>query len=190
MKKKLMAVALATIIAVMAIAGASLAWLTDTTDVVTNTFTYGDIEIELNETTSGYKIVPGKEEAKDPTVTVTSGSEQCYVYVLIDNQLVIGTETVATIDINTTDWICIETDGTKSLYRYKAVVDASSATITIPVFNNVKYDGELITTENIEALATKTIVLRAYAHQSEHIVDINVADTAAKTWADTALTTP
>lgn len=38
--------------------GGTLAWLTDTTEPVTNTFTYGDINITLAETTEVYKMVP------------------------------------------------------------------------------------------------------------------------------------
>ena len=52
--------------------GGTLAWLTAKTDTVTNTFTVGDINIDLTETTTDYKLVPGNTIAKDPTVTVKS----------------------------------------------------------------------------------------------------------------------
>ena len=39
--------------------GGTLAWLADSTGPVTNTFTVGDIDITLVETTEDYKIVPG-----------------------------------------------------------------------------------------------------------------------------------
>ncbi len=48
MKKKIMAVCLAAVIAVMAIAGATLAYLTDT-DNENNTFTVGNVKIDLVE---------------------------------------------------------------------------------------------------------------------------------------------
>lgn len=54
--------------------GGTLAWLTDTTEPVTNTFTYGDINITLAETTEVYKMVPGNSISKDPSVTVESGA--------------------------------------------------------------------------------------------------------------------
>ena len=44
--------------------GGTLAWLTDTTEPVTNTFTYGDINITLAETTEVYKMVPGNSISK------------------------------------------------------------------------------------------------------------------------------
>lgn len=190
MKKKLMAVALATIIAVMAVAGASLAWLTDSSEKVENTFTVGNITIELKETTSDYKVVPGGTDAKNPSVTVKEKSEKCYVYVLIDNQLVIDGVTVATLDIISTNWIEVSTTGTQILYRYKEAVDASSADVVLPVFTTVKYNGTLITSDNIGGLASKKIVLKAFAHQSENIDNIDVANNAAETWATTAFDTP
>ena len=188
MKKKLMAVALATIIAVMAVAGASLAWLTAESEDVTNTFTVGNITISLAETTGTvYKVVPGATDNKNPTVTVKEKSEKCYVYVLIDNQFVIDGVTVATLNISSADWVEVATDGTRTLYRYSTVVDASSEDKELPVFTTVTYDGETITSDNIASLASKKIVLKAYAHQSENIPNISDADNAATEWAQTAL---
>lgn len=48
MKKKIVSICLVAVIAVMAIAGASLAYLTDTDDA-TNTFTVGNVKIQLVE---------------------------------------------------------------------------------------------------------------------------------------------
>ena len=64
--------------------GGTLAWLTDTTEPVTNTFTYGDINITLAETTEVYKMVPGNSISKDPSVTVESGSEACWLLVKVE----------------------------------------------------------------------------------------------------------
>lgn len=47
-KKKIVTICLAAILVVMAVAGASLAYLTDTKDA-TNTFTVGNVKIELLE---------------------------------------------------------------------------------------------------------------------------------------------
>ena len=63
----------------------TLAWLADKTDPVTNTFTVGDVNIELDETTgTEYKIVPGVNIAKDPKVTVKADSEACWLFVKIE----------------------------------------------------------------------------------------------------------
>ena len=51
----------------------------------TNTFTVGDVNIELDETTgTEYKIVPGVNIAKDPKVTVKADSEACWLFVKIE----------------------------------------------------------------------------------------------------------
>lgn len=63
---------------------ASLAFLTDTTDTVTNTFTVGNVNIELDETKTDFKMVPGVDIEKDPIVTVVAGSEDCWLFVKIE----------------------------------------------------------------------------------------------------------
>ena len=50
---------------------------------VKNTFTVGDINIGLTETTTDYKMVPGNTIAKDPTVTVKAESEACWLFVKV-----------------------------------------------------------------------------------------------------------
>lgn len=179
MPRVLLVVCLMLVVMVGSIAG-TVAWLTAQTDPVTNTFTVGNIEIALAETTSGYKIVPGATDQKDPTVTVKSGSEKCYVYVTVENNLKIGTDTVATVNIDSTKWTQVATSGNTTLYRYFEVVDASTADKTCAVFTTVTYDGEKITKDNIQSLADKTIVIDSFAHQSDNITNVNVADAAAK----------
>ena len=83
-KKKILAIALVMIIAAMAVAGASLAYFTDT-KTATNTFTMGNVKITLDEakvdpatglpvsganrvTENAYQVYPGAEVSKDPTV--------------------------------------------------------------------------------------------------------------------------
>lgn len=64
--------------------GGSIAWLATTTDTVTNTFTVGDINLELKETTgNSYSAVPGTTVSKNPKVTVKSGSEACFLFVKV-----------------------------------------------------------------------------------------------------------
>lgn len=70
--------------------GGTLAWLTAKTAPVTNTFTVGDIEIDLTETTSDYKMVPGNQIAKDPKVTVKANSEACWLFVKVEKSANFG----------------------------------------------------------------------------------------------------
>lgn len=82
-RRILMTVCLLALVMVVSV-GATIAWLTDTTGPVTNTFTVGDINITLAETTTDYKMVPGKTIAKDPKVTVEGGSEACWLFVKVE----------------------------------------------------------------------------------------------------------
>ncbi|MEI3142371.1 MAG: TasA family protein [Oscillospiraceae bacterium] len=83
MKKKTLALVLALTLLVAGVVGGTLAWLTDQTAEVKNTFTVGDINIGLTETTTDYKMVPGNTIAKDPTVTVKANSEACWLFVKV-----------------------------------------------------------------------------------------------------------
>lgn len=164
--------------------GATLAWLVDDTNVVTNTFTVGDINIDLTETTgTTYTIVPGGENDKNPTLTVQAASEKCYVYVSITNDIVLGSKTVATTDMVTGDWVLVGQSGNEKVYRYigsksdDSVVDAASANVEIPVFTKVSYDDGIVKGD-IDDLNGKTIVIQGYAHQSEN-TNTTTADAAA-----------
>ena len=90
MKKKLFLSAIAVILAVVAIAGSSLAYLQDT-DAEDNVFTVGNVEIDLYENfVDESKLLPGVYDAekkvwnnavpKEVFVTNT-GSEAAYVRV-------------------------------------------------------------------------------------------------------------
>ena len=83
MNKKIIISAVSVILALTCVVGVTLAWLTDKTNEVVNTFTYGDINIDLSETTTDYKMVPGSPITKDPKVTVKAGSEACWLFVEI-----------------------------------------------------------------------------------------------------------
>jgi len=77
---KALVLILAFILIVGAAIGTTLAYLTDK-EAITNTFTVGNIAIDLEETTTNYKMIPGQPIAKDPVVTVLGGSEDCWLFV-------------------------------------------------------------------------------------------------------------
>jgi len=86
-KKALLMAACAVLLVVASVMG-TLAYLTDT-ESVTNTFTVGKVQIDLNETdvdgkngtkANEYKLIPGIPQTKDPTVTIEAGSEPSYVF--------------------------------------------------------------------------------------------------------------
>ena len=81
--------------------GATLAYLSSTTDVAKNTFTVGQVKIKLDEenvdeygdsipnanpprvTENQYHLMPGFEYIKDPTIWIEDGSEKCWVWAKI-----------------------------------------------------------------------------------------------------------
>ena len=78
---------LALVLALGCAAGGTFAWLIATTDTVTNTFTYGDINITLDETkpdNKQAKVIPGVNIEKDPKVTVAANSEACWLFVKVE----------------------------------------------------------------------------------------------------------
>ena len=100
MKKKTIAMLMASIMLFGVVTGSTLAWLTAKSADVVNTFTVGDINIvldeaplnekgELDKTASrvtsidDYKMIPGVTLPKDPQVRVLADSEDCYLFVKI-----------------------------------------------------------------------------------------------------------
>ena len=90
MKKKIALMVTSLVLVVAMAVGGTLAYLTKTTDTLTNTFTVGNIDMTLTEPSWEYdgegeaaKVYPDAVVAKDPTVTVIKGSEECYVRMLV-----------------------------------------------------------------------------------------------------------
>ncbi len=95
MSKRLIAIFMVMVLAVGAVIGGTLAYLTQKSETYVNTFTYGDINITLEETdttldgdgdahTNLYKMLPGETITKDPIVTVKADSEACWLYVKLE----------------------------------------------------------------------------------------------------------
>lgn len=85
LSSKGIALMMALVLMIGGVIGGTVAWLTATSDTVTNTFTTSDISVTLTETTgSEYKMVPGWTIAKDPKATVVANSEDCFLFVKID----------------------------------------------------------------------------------------------------------
>ncbi len=82
--KKSAALVLAGVMLAGGVAGGTLAWLTDETKDVTNTFTESDIHITLEETKDEFKMIPGWTIDKDPILTVKGGSEDCWLFLEVE----------------------------------------------------------------------------------------------------------
>lgn len=81
---KVIGVLVAAVLLLSCAIGGTMAWLATKTKEVHNTFTTSDIDIELKETKTDFKMVPGMAIDKDPKVTVEADSEDCYLFVKID----------------------------------------------------------------------------------------------------------
>lgn len=117
---KPMLIAMAVVLLLGCVTGGTLAWLTSTTDPVTNTFTVGDINITLDETTSDYKMIPGYTIAKDPVVTVEANSEKCYLFVKVTESTNFGDYMTYQM---ASGWTAV--DGTTGVY-YRVVEPSTS----------------------------------------------------------------
>lgn len=91
MPRILLVLCLMLVVMVGSIAG-TVAWLTDKTDEVKNTFTTADIKISLTETENvkdgawSAQLVPGKEYGKNPIVKVESDTDvDIYLFVKVDD---------------------------------------------------------------------------------------------------------
>ena len=90
-KKKLLILIACECVLLFTMVTGTIAWLTDQSATVTNTFKPSDISITLTETKGGtdheFKMVPGATIEKDPVVTVAKNSEACYVFVKVEEDL-------------------------------------------------------------------------------------------------------
>lgn len=81
MKKKILVLALAAVLALTAVAGATLAYFTDT-DEAENNFFSGKVDITLNEVfdEETAQLIPGVDIQKDVTISLSEDSVESYVW--------------------------------------------------------------------------------------------------------------
>ena len=77
---KIAALIAAIVLVIGCTAGGTVAWLVSKPAAITNVFTVGNINAELAETATAFKIVPGVDITKDPVATVKANSEDCYLF--------------------------------------------------------------------------------------------------------------
>lgn len=213
--KKIIALVAALVLVLAIGIGGTLAYLTSTTETITNTFTIGKVNITLVEhkydlnnpdekaMVSGspmevkdgqsYKLIPGQEYFKDPTVTVKADSEDCYLFVKLEenNNTDLGGDkgkivefTAFTVGESETAW----TQGTgtgeggngiPTNVWYRTVTSSTSdQSWNLLEDNKVKINDEL-TNDNMPSTNSKpTLEFTAYAIQKAGF------DTGTKTVAD------
>lgn len=170
-KKKILTLVLALALVATCAIGGTAAWLYQTTDTVTNTFTMGDINIELkrnnttisDETTVETKnFVPGQLFKDNAEVIVKANSEKCYLFIRVDvkNNTFDKNKQVLEYKVNTA-WTKLG-DYTNIYYR---VIDKNTDTnTTVKVFDNLTGNNEYQIKANEEL-------------EKSHLETINASDT-------------
>lgn len=194
-RKKILALTVCAMVLITGSVLGTMAWLTAETDEVVNTFTYGNINIDLNEhlydpgqnalgkeltkSADNYLIIPGIDLPKDPFVTVKAGSEDCYLFVKVEESegFAEGKVTYAVDE----SWA--KGDGTKipaNVY-YRQVSQPAD-----DVSYNVLKDNKIFVSENLtkdevkemqQSQVRPTLKFTAYAIQAEGI------DSAETAWS-------
>ena len=159
---------LALVLVIGCAVGGTVAWLVSSTNAVVNTFTYGDINITLGETTGAtYKIIPGVDIAKDPKVTVKKDSEACWLFVKVEEEnWPTFTESDGTRKVKygiADGWTAL-TGETGVYYREVGAVTADTSFDVLA--GNVVTVSENLTKEDIKDITTQpTLTFTAYASQ-------------------------
>ena len=169
---KAFAAVLALVLVLGCALGGTVAWLVAKSDPVVNTFTYGDININLEETTgSSYKIIPGVDIAKDPKVTVEADSEACWLFVKVEE---VGTFVADKVTYSVADgWTALT--GQPGVY-YREVGAVTADTDFYVLKDNVVKVSDTLTKEDIKNIPTgPTLTFTAYAVQKDGIADAATA---------------
>ena len=176
---KLVVAMLAVTLLIGCAIGGTVAWLTAKTDPVVNTFTYGDINIELNETKPANreaKIIPGVDIEKDPKVTVQKDSEACWLFVKVEEA---GTFVADKVTYSIADgWT--QGDGTNiptNVY-YREVNAANADTSFYVLKDNKVIVRDTLTKEDIKTITAENqpkLTFTAYAVQKDGIDTVEAA---------------
>lgn len=184
-KTKALALALCAVLLVVTTVFVTMAFLTSK-DTVTNTFTVGKVTITLDEArvnTDGakvegaervkensYHLVPGHFYVKDPTVHVDDESEDCWLFVKVENGLkdIIDAKTIEDQMVHN-GWSLVADE--TNIYAYKDIATAEIK--DYKVFDNFELKGSADVSQYEDA----EIVVTAYAIQADGFA------TAAEAWA-------
>lgn len=181
---KLFVMMLALVLVFGCAVGGTIAWLTAKTDPVVNTFTYGDINIELTETKPANqqaKIIPGVDIEKDPKVTVKKDSEACWLFVKVEPAgTFVANKVEYSVRTGTGDWTKLE--GVDNVYYRDISAEQAKTGVSYYVLTgNETYPNGVVTVkdtlskEDIKNIGNATLTFTAYAIQKDGIADVATA---------------
>lgn len=179
MKKKLTTVLAIVLVVALSVAG-TYAYLTDKTATIKNTFTVGNVNIDLTETWNTdtnndgkadawkMQLIPGTSAVKDPTVTVKANSEKCYLFVKFEEKNSPTTYLTYTSTLKAPDWQQLEGES-NVWYRVvnKAPTDTSFVLLQADDEGNMVTVKDTVTNTNMTAASKAELVYTAYACQYE-----------------------
>ncbi len=183
-KKSLLTMVLALALVGAVGIGATLAYLSDATTTMTNTFTVGsgidikqdesdestpDDDTDRTEDGNDYTdIQPGDVLVKDPTVTVKANSSECYVFMQVTGADALTAQNF-TFDAFNAAWTKVagaEGSVLDGVYQYKTTVaKAETDTVLEPLFTTVTYSMD------VEAVAGELadVVIKSCAVQAANM---------------------
>lgn len=181
---KLVVALLAVTLLIGCAIGGTVAWLTAKTTPVVNTFTYGDINIELTETkptNRQAKIIPGVNIEKDPKVTVQANSEACWLFVKVEEA---GTFVEGKVTYSIADgWT--KGDGTKipeNVYYREASGTTADASFNILAGDIAYPNGVVKVSENLTKTEVNSITTQPRLTFTAYAVQKDGINTAADAW--------
>lgn len=212
-RTKALLLTLCAVLLVTASVMGTMAYLTST-DEVKNTFTVGQVNITLDEAkvgddgkaltgdsaervkTNTYKLMPGHEYDKDPTVHIAAGSEESYVRLLVTatfdkalspDQLKLDLSSVFTG--YSANWKqvskTVSEDNKTIVYEYRYGTGTVAATATArdlePLFTGVKVPDTWTNTE-LAAIGGVKIDIVAQAIQADGFVATEEKSAADAAW--------
>lgn len=172
MKKKKLWILIASALVLALGVGTTLALLVATPSLVKNTFTVGNVDITLTETTgTEYLMAPGVALMKDPTITVKKGSDPCWLFVTLE--IPAGFNEFCTFEMDS-GWTALE--GVSGVY-YREVERADVNRVFKVLRNDRVYVKDTVTEEQLNALTgSLDLIFTAGAIQRTGI------DTPAEAW--------
>lgn len=200
--KKSFIVLLALVLIVGIAVGGTVAWLTATSDKVTNTFTVGDVKIELIETkkpdgtevaagVTDWKaqMIPGYTYSKNPKVTVKANSVDCYLFVKFE---VTGTATAleytSNLTVESEKWTKLTgVDGVDNVWYREVASSTSDQSWELLKDNQVKISESLTKSDMPTAENAPKMSYTAYACQLYK--DAGTKFTPAQAWTNAQPTT-
>ena len=196
MKKtsKALLLSLCAVVLVTASVLGTMAYLTDN-DQVVNTFTVGNVAITLDETdvdnstpgegdrdkANAYKLLPGHAYVKDPIVHVGADSEDCYLFVKVENEIAAIEDASKSVESQmiVAGWTVVDADNGIYVYGTTAAPSVVNSGANVPVFENFTVSGT-VDNATLAGYANKTITVTAYAIQADGFT----GKTASEIWTE------